>query len=108
MHASYGYDVRTEVFGANGSIAIGGLNRIELSICKENSGVCMPRTFLPEGKMPHFMLRFQEAYAKEMELFIQCVMDRTPSLVDQNDAVAAFKISLAAIESAGKKKPIEL
>jgi scyllo-inositol 2-dehydrogenase (NAD+) len=106
MHAIYGYDMRTEVYGEKGNIMIGPLNRAEVTLCTSPAGICKPATFQPEGKMPHFMIRFQEAYAAEIAAFVQCVLDNKPPKVNEDDAVAAFKISMACIRSAGEKLPI--
>ncbi len=108
MHAAYGYDVRSEVFGATGNLILGGLNRTELTLCRPEYGVTRPQTFLPEGKFPHFMLRFQEAYVAEMNAFVQCVLHHTPPSVSADDAVKAFQIALAATQSAGLKQPVPI
>ena len=108
MHAEYGYDMRTEVYGSKGNIMIGGLNRAEVTICTLDKGISKPATFQPQGKMPHFMIRFQEAYAREIAAFVECVMDGKQPRVTEDDAVAAFKISLAALRSGGEKMPVEV
>ena len=108
MHAEYGYDMRTEVFGANGNIMIGGLNRAEVTLCTLDKGISKPATFLPKGRMPHFMIRFQEAYAREIAAFVECVLDDEPPKVNEDDAVAAFKISMASVRSAGEKLPVSV
>ena len=105
MHANYGYDMRTEVYGTNGNLMIGGLNRAEVTLCSLEKGITKPATFQPEGKMPHFMIRFQEAYAREIAAFVDCVLDNKKPKVTEDDAVAAYKISMAAVRSAGAKQP---
>lgn len=108
MHAEYGYDMRTEVYGTNGNLIIGGLNRAEVTLCSLDKGITKPATFQPEGKMPHFMIRFQEAYAREVAAFVECVMDNKRPKVIEDDAVAAYKISVAAVRSAGEERPVEV
>ena len=108
MHASYGYDVRCEVFGASGNLLIGGLNRLELAVCTREAGVSRPATFLPEGRLPHFLLRFQEAFQREIEAFVECVRGGTRPAVTEDDAVAAFRISAACLASAGQRAVIPL
>lgn len=106
MHAGYGYDIRAEVFGAEGNLILGGLNRSDLTVCSAGKGITRPQTFQPEGKFPHFMIRFKEAYEREMTAFVDCVIEnRTPS-VTEDDAVKAFQIALAATDSAGLKQPV--
>lgn len=107
MHASYGYDVRAEVFGSEGNLIIGGLNRTDVTLCSRAKGITKPETFLPErgGKIPHFMVRYREAFEREMESFIESVLTGTRPAVTEDDAVKAFKIALAAGQSAGTHQP---
>lgn len=106
MHAGYGYDVRAEVFGANGNLILGGLNRTDLTLCSAEKGITRPQTFQPEGKLPHFMIRFKEAYEREMKAFVECVIGHNTPSVTEDDAIKAFKIALAATTSAGAKQPV--
>jgi predicted dehydrogenase len=108
MHSKYGHDIRTEVYGADGAIMIGGLHRTELTLCTADRGICRPATFLPVGKLAPFAVRFQESYAIEMAAFIECVMDNKPPKVNADDAVRAFRVSMAAVQSAGERLPVDL
>lgn len=108
MHAGYGYDVRSEVFGEKGNLMLGGLNRTELTLCTSEHGISRPQTFLPAGKFPHFMLRFNEAYVAELVAFVDCVLNHRPSSVNEDDAVKAFQIALAATQAAGEKRLVRL
>jgi scyllo-inositol 2-dehydrogenase (NAD+) len=106
MHAGYGYDIRAEVFGSEGNFILGGLNRSELTLCSAEKGITRPQTFQPEGKLPHFMIRFKEAYEREMKAFVDSVLDNTSPSVTEDDAINAFKIALAATKSAGIKQSV--
>ncbi|HUV06906.1 MAG TPA: Gfo/Idh/MocA family oxidoreductase [Spirochaetia bacterium] len=108
MHARYGYDIRSEVFGSEGGLLIGGLNSTELTLCTPERGISRPRTFLPEGDSPHFMVRFKEAYISEISAFVDCILDGAPVKVNEDDALKAFQVSLAAARSAGERKPVSL
>ena len=108
MHSKYGHDVRTEVYGEDGTILIGGMNLTEVTLCREDRGVSRPRTFLKKGKLAPFAVRFEESYALEMAAFVESVMDNKPPKVNQHDAVEAYKISMAAVRSAGDGVPINL
>jgi len=108
MHAGYGYDVRSEVFGSAGNLIIGGLNRTEITLCSPNKGITRLQTFKPEGKMPHFMIRYKEAYVLEMESFIDSVINGKLITVNEEDASKAFHIAITASESAEKGMPIFL
>lgn len=108
MHAEYGYDVRSEVYGSKGNLIIGGLNRDELTLCTLERGISKPETFQPEGKLPHFMIRYKEAYIREIDEFIDCIVNDKPVPVDEEDALRAFEIAIAAGESAGSGEPVVL
>jgi len=108
MHAKYGHDIRTEVYGADGAIMIGGLNRLEVTLCTLERGICKPATFSPVGGLAPFAVRFQEAYALEIAAFVECVLDGTPPKVNAGDALKAFRVAMAAVESAGARQPVNL
>lgn len=108
MHAGYGYDVRGEVHGEHGNLIMGGLNRTEMTFCSVERGITRLSTFQPQGNLPHFMIRFKEAYEREIQAFVECVLDNKSPIVNENDAVQAFKIALAATKSAGLKQPVTI
>jgi len=108
MHSRYGHDIRTEVYGGEGAIMIGGLHRTEITLCTLEKGICRPTTFLPVGKLAPFAVRFQESYAVELAAFVECVLDNKPTKVGAADAVEAFRIAMAAVRSAGEKQPVDL
>jgi scyllo-inositol 2-dehydrogenase (NAD+) len=108
MHSKYGHDVRTEVYGENGTIFIGGMNLTEVTLCTEDRGVSKPRTFLRKAKLAPFAVRFEESYALEMAAFVECVMENKPAKVTQLDALEAYRVSMAAVRSAGEGYPVDL
>ncbi len=108
MHAEYGYDIRHEVYGEKGRVIVDTTNRLNISLATKERGLSRPYTYHTEKDVPHFMFRFGESYAKEVEAFVDTVMDGGKSLVTPRDALEAFKVSIAAIESAGKNNPVRL
>jgi len=54
------------------------------------------------------MVRFKEAYISEISSFVDCILDGSPVKVNEDDALKAFQVSLAAARSAGEKKPVSL
>lgn len=108
MHAGYGYDMRSEVFGTEGNLSLGGLNKMELTLSTPDCGISRPETFLSQGKIPHFMYRFGEAYRNQMEAFVQCLLDGTMPAVNEDDALAAYRVALAATESAANHSIVRL
>jgi predicted dehydrogenase len=108
MNAAYGFDHRTEVFGSDGRIMIGGISAVDVTVCTQDRGCSQPKTFMPKGEMPPFMFRFGEAYANELTEFVDCVLENRTPRCSEDDAVAAYKICMAAVKSAGEKKPVDL
>ena len=108
MHAGYGYDMRSEVFGTEGNLSLGGLNSTELTLSTPGCGISKPETFLPTGRLPHFMYRFKDAYRNQLEAFVQNLLDGTMPSVNQHDAVAAYRVALAATESAASHTVVRL
>jgi len=100
MHAGYGYDLRTEVFGSDGNLMIGDLHRSAVTYCTKEGGTSKPLTFQSQGNLPHFMGRFKGAYMLEMQAFVDWVLDEHPVPTNEVDALKAFRIAAAAGESA--------
>jgi predicted dehydrogenase len=96
--AVYGYDVRTEVVGSQGSIFIGSMDR-------------MPALFLTAegGKhalADHFLSRFGDAYLEEVRDFVKTMLsDRAPK-VSGEDGLKALAIAVAAEKSHQQSKPV--
>ena len=107
-HAWYGYDIRTEVHGSEGGILMGGINSHELTLMLKEKGITKPKTFQTQGKIPHFMYRFKDAYVQEMIAFVDCLLDNRKPLVNEDDALAAFRIAIAADRSASQRQPVSL
>jgi predicted dehydrogenase len=107
MHAEYGYDSRSEVFGAVGNIIIGGLTSTEITLCDRN-GIDKPKTFLSEGDEPHFLIRYGESYRRELAAFVEYLVHDGCPPVTAEDGLAAYRIALAAAKSAGEDTPVDL
>ena len=108
MHAEYGYDIRTEVHGSKGSVMIGGLHRAEVTLCTLDRGISRPHTYHQDGDVPHFVVRFKEAYRSELAAFVDCVLDNSAPRVTEDDALQALRIAVAAGDSARQKRPVPL
>ncbi len=89
--ASYGYDVRAEVFGSGGMVTAGSPAHLATSHWSA-AGVSSP-TARTDTDL------FDDAYAAELAAFCAAVRAGTPTLVDGHDARAALRIALACIES---------
>jgi predicted dehydrogenase len=97
VQAVYGYDVRTEIIGSQGSIFVGSLQQT-------------PATFLtPKGSThvlaDHFLARFTDAYVAEVKDFVQSMLNgRTPRVTGE-DGLRALETAVAAENSYRQSRP---
>ena len=97
-NAIFGYDIRTEVLGSEGSLLIGTL--------QQTSMLVMTRDGISHDTIPGFMERFGDAYAAEIRDFVFCILeDREPS-VTGDDARKATAIGMAATLSLDENRPV--
>ncbi|WP_432483240.1 Gfo/Idh/MocA family oxidoreductase [Kineococcus esterisolvens] len=97
--ATYGYDVRGEVFGSGGRLDIGGQPRQQLSI-SDASG----RHFdTPRGDTE----LFPDAYAGELSEFAAAVRENRVPAVTGHDAKRALSIALSCIASYRSGAPVD-
>jgi inositol 2-dehydrogenase len=98
--AVYGYDVRTEIVGSEGSILIGSLTRTPAVFLTSRCGERM--------LADHFLSRFADAYLAEVRDFVQNILhDRKPRVTGE-DGLKALAIAVAAEESHKQSKPVEV
>ncbi|MFI7481991.1 Gfo/Idh/MocA family oxidoreductase [Kocuria sp. M1R5S2] len=88
-----GHDVRLELQGSKGSVAVGMDDHMAVRSAEPGVG-------FPSGR-PHttFHERFAEAYRREMEAFVRVVRGEIPSPCTAGDAVAASRVADAAQRS---------
>jgi inositol 2-dehydrogenase len=99
-NAVYGYDIRTEVLGTEGSIWIGYLQQTAMLI--------LNRQGVTHDTVPYFMERFGLAYAEEIRAFVRHITDGTEPTVTGEDARAASAIGIAATLSLDEERPVEV
>ena len=99
-NAIYGYDIRTEVIGSEGSVMIGGLQQTAMFTLTKNS--------VAHDTIPGFMARFASAYAAELRAFVEAVRHDQPVPVSGEDARAATAIGIAATRSFDEQRPVLL
>ncbi|MBX3081034.1 MAG: inositol 2-dehydrogenase [Anaerolineae bacterium] len=89
--AIYGYDIRTEIIGSEGTLQVGYLQETPLLV--------MNKRGITHDVVPHFPQRFGPAYTAQIEHFVDCLtIGKTPMLTPA-DARAALQIGLAATRS---------
>jgi len=100
--STYGYDQRIEVFGTSGSsIAVDNPASTPVRIA-DRSGLHAP---------PHvhsFPQRFDDAFAAELDHFLDCVDQRAVPRVTVHDAYLATVVAEAALQSANHDTVVKL
>ena len=99
--AVYGYDQRVEIFGSKG-MAFADNNFPENHRYFSNDGV--------HGSLPlnFFMDRYLEAYANEMKIFCDAVVNDKELPVSGTDGLMSVAIALAANKSRLENRPVKL
>jgi len=99
--AVYGYDQRVEIFGSKG-MANADNNYPENHRYFASDGV---HSSLP---LNFFMDRYLDAYANEMKIFCNAVVNSLPLPVSGDDGLKSVAIALAAKKSVQENRPVKL
>lgn len=97
-NAVYGYDIRTEVMGTEGSLWIGYL--------QQTPTLVLTRDGVTHDTVPYFMERFGSAYAEEVRVFVNHIINDTEPDVTGEAARAATAIGIAATLSLDEERPV--
>ncbi|MCJ7694031.1 MAG: inositol 2-dehydrogenase [Anaerolineaceae bacterium] len=97
-NAVYGYDIRTEVLGTEGSLWIGYL--------QQTATLVLNKQGVTHDTVPYFMERFGTAYAEEIRVFVNHILNNTQPTVTGEDARAATAIGIAATLSLDEQRPV--
>jgi len=84
----YGYDIRTEIVGTEGSLLIGKLQQTDI--------LCLQPNNISHDTIPSFMDRFADAFAAEIADFVTTIQEDRETVVGSADARAATAIGVAA------------
>ena len=98
--ATYGYDVRGEVFGSGGMVTIGDQATGSLVL---HDGTGRSATTV-RGDVELFL----DAYTGEFEEFVAAVREGRPPAVTGEDARRALAVALACIESVQRNAPVAI
>lgn len=99
-NAFYGYDIRGEIIGSEGSILIGSLRYHDIQILTKRGNT--------HDIVPAFPERFKDAYLNEMDHFIGCLRNNKKPSVSEIDGKIALEIALSAKKSFETEKKISL
>ena len=98
--AGYGYDIRAEIVGTEGTLQIGTLRHHDIKILNHNG-----RT---SDIIPNFVERFADAYYLEMVDFIDHLQRSLPPSVTIEDGYKALAIAEAATQSFDEGHPVQV
>lgn len=90
-NAFYGYDIRGEVIGSEGSMIIGSLRYHDVQILTKKGST--------HNIIPAFPERFKDAYLNEILHFIECLQNNEQPAVTELDGKMALEIAYAAKRS---------
>jgi scyllo-inositol 2-dehydrogenase (NAD+) len=97
-NAGYGYDIRAEVVGSEGTLQIGTLDKNHVRL--------LNRSGATHDIVPGFLERFASAYVLEMTEFVEHVRSGAPSPVTVEDGWRAVAIGLAATRSFDEQRSV--
>lgn len=99
--ATYGYDQRVEVHGANGMLKAANKLEHQVEVAGADGFTTAPNK--------HFFLeRYSDAYVAEMEAFIEAIATGTAPNPSIDDGVAAQRLADAAAQSFETGQPVTL
>ena len=101
-HNPLGYDVRMELFGSRDSVVVGWDDRAPLRSLEPRSPPLAAKPY------PDFHDRFADAYAAEIDAFLDVARGRQPSLSTADDAVEALRAAIACDISRRQHRPVAL
>lgn len=94
----YGYDIRTEILGTEGTLKIGYL--------RETPILVMTKEGITHDTVPYFHERFEQAYINQLQDFVDNVLEGRPPSVTSADGVEALRVSAAATLSHKENRPV--
>lgn len=96
----YGYDIRTEIVGTEGSLLIGRLQQTDTLFLQSNN--------ISHDTIPGFMDRFADAFAAEIADFVAVIEEDRETAVGASDARSATAIGVAATLSLEEERVVLL
>ncbi len=97
----YGYDARTEIVGTNGVLFVGRQREHDAVVCCQDRGIVTPFT-------ETWRTLFIDAYQREVQEFIESILDDKPPRVTGLDGKMAVKVVNAGNRSILEHRPITL
>ncbi len=99
--AAYGYDQRAEAFGSKGQIAVGN-DTVSTAVLSNADGVTA------EKPLYFFLERYMASFIKEVNCFVNAIIEDKPVPVDINAGLAPILIAKAAKKSLDENRPVKI
>jgi myo-inositol 2-dehydrogenase / D-chiro-inositol 1-dehydrogenase len=99
--AVYGYDVRVEVFGSDGVVAVGNVPPTGITTGDVDG-------YTSDGPMFWFIERFEAAYVNELRHFVDCIHKGEPPSAGPADGRMPLLMARAANLSLKENRPIKV
>ena len=96
--STFGYDLRTEVYGSEGTVFVGS--------AADNMFSLGTKEGIRYGGLHWFMKRFYDAYVEEDAHFIKCILEDKEPLVTGIDGKKVVEIAEAAWRSVREGRPV--
>lgn len=96
----YGYDIRGEILGTQGTLKVGYLRETPLLVLNKEG--------VTHDTVPFFMERFERAYIDQLQNFIEHLVKGLPPAITCADGVANLEVAYAATLSFKEKRPVTL
>lgn len=96
--SNYGYDIRTEIVGTQGTIQIGYL--------PSNSQLVLTSSGAAYEMVDHWLARFADAYLAELRDFVQVIRSGGSPRVTGLDGLRALEAAVAAEQSYRESRPV--
>ena len=100
LNSKYGYDVRTEMVGTEGTLQVGCLQQTPL--------VSLMRSQRSHDVVTHWLVRFGEAYRRELTDFVSSIREGRPTAVSGRDGRQSVAIAEAAVESQREGRVVQV
>ncbi len=96
----FGYDIRTEILGTQGTLQVGYIRETPLTVLTKNN--------VAHDTVPYFMERFGQAYVDQLQNFVEHVRGDKAPAITCDDGIAALRVSLAATQALHEQRPVTL
>lgn len=96
----YGYDIRAEVLGTEGTLKVGYLRDTPMLVLTEKG--------VTHDVVPYFPERFCDAYVSQLNDFINNLQHDLDPMITIDDGIAGLQVAVAATDSLKKNRVVDV